>query len=301
MDKLFSIIVPVYNTEKYLNKCIDSILNQTINNYEIIIINDGSTDNSLKKLSEYKNKDNIKIINQENKGLSSARNTGLKHSKGDYIIFIDSDDYIDKSFLENINKNLDKNTELLRFQCRLVDESNKIINEYKEISFNNLSKDESLEKLLKFHFVENTWLYCYKKNIFNDIKFDEGYLHEDFGITPVILNKVKNIKCIDYIGYNYLIRENSIMNDNKKAIKKCYDFLELGLRNIKIINNKLLLSFISNSLILKGKELDKSERKKYYSILKDNNIDKYMLNDTFLRKLKKILFKLNYNLYLKVI
>ena len=75
MEKLFSIIVPVYNTEKYLNKCIDSILNQTINNYEIIIINDGSTDNSLKKLSKYKNKDNIKIINQENKGLSSARNT----------------------------------------------------------------------------------------------------------------------------------------------------------------------------------------------------------------------------------
>ena len=91
------------------------------------------------------------------------------------------------------------------------------------------------------------------------------------------------------------------MNDNKKTIKKCYDFLELGLRNIKIINNKLLLSFISNSLILKGKELDKLERKKYYSILKNNNIDKYMLNDTFLRKLKKLLFKLNYNLYLKVI
>ena len=95
----FSIIVPVYNVENYVDKCIKSILNQTYKNYEVIIINDGSTDNSLNIINKYKNNKKIKIITQKNKGLSNARNNGMKMATGDYLLFIDSDDYIEDKLL----------------------------------------------------------------------------------------------------------------------------------------------------------------------------------------------------------
>ena len=99
----FSIIVPVYNVESYLAKCLDSILCQSYKDYEIIAINDGSTDNSSKILKEYVDKyDNIIVINQENQGLSQARNNGVKEAKGEYIIFADSDDFIEKDLLKKI-------------------------------------------------------------------------------------------------------------------------------------------------------------------------------------------------------
>ena len=102
-----SVIVPVYNVENYLKKCIDSIINQTFQDIEIICVNDGSTDNSRKILEEYKNKDSrIKIIDKENGGLSSARNAGIKTAEGEFLSFIDSDDWIDKTMLEKLYKNI---------------------------------------------------------------------------------------------------------------------------------------------------------------------------------------------------
>lgn len=311
MQKLkFTIIVPVYNVEKYIDKCIQSILNQTYKNYEIIIINDGSTDNSLKKINTYKNNKKIKIITQQNKGLSAARNTGIKHSNGDYLLFVDSDDYIDNKLLETLNKTI-TNEDLIRFQARTVDELGNTIKEYNEQEFKDLDGNNSLNYILKYHFVENTWLYCYNKKYIecNNFIFDEGYIHEDFGLTPLLLLKTKNITSINYIGYNYLIRNNSIMNnkDTKKTIKKCNDFIWLGTRNIKIINKsnitnkELLLSYIANSILIKGKELDGKNRKEYLKKIKNNNIDKYLLTNTTKRKLKKILYKINYNLYLMVV
>jgi len=308
---LFSIIVPVYNTSKYIDKCINSILNQTYNNYEIIIINDGSTDNSKEVLEKYKDNKKITIINQKNKGLSGARNNGIKKSKGSYIIFIDSDDYIENRLLEKINEKIKNNTDVIRYQTQTVNENYEIINKYNEVEFTDISIDKALDKILKYHFIENSWLYCYNKDIFtkNKLKFDEGYIHEDFGLTPLIFSKINNITSINYIGYNYLIRENSIMNnkDTKKTQKKCNDFITLGIRNINVIkdcklkNKELLLSYIANSILIKGKELNKTDRINYLKIIKENNIDKYLLTNTTKRKLKKILFNINYNLYLKVI
>lgn len=103
MNKLISIIMPVYNAEKYLNRSIESIMNQTYNNMEIILVNDGSTDNSLEICTNYQKKDNrIKLINQENKGVSIARNRGIDEATGHYIMFIDSDDYIEKNMIEDM-------------------------------------------------------------------------------------------------------------------------------------------------------------------------------------------------------
>lgn len=306
----FSIIVPVYNVEKYLKKCINSILNQTYKNYEIIIINDGSTDKSKKILESYKNIDNVKIINQTNKGLSVARNIGIKNATGDYLLFVDSDDYIDNDLLENLNKNI-TDEEIIRFQTRTVDESYKVLKEYNEMPFDTMTGNEALVYILNYHFIENTWLYCYNKIYIekNNFKFDQGFIHEDFGLTPLILANTKSIKSINYIGYNYLIRNNSLSNskDINKVKKKCNDFIELGLRNINIIkkldisNKELLLSYIANSILIKGKELDKLSRKEYLKQIKENNINEYLLNNTIKRKIKRLIFKVNYNLYLMVV
>ena len=141
------------------------------------------------------------------------------------------------------------------------------------------------------------------------MKYDEGYIHEDFGLTPLLLLKANKITSLNYIGYNYLIRENSIMNnkDLKKKINKCNDFIELGIRNIELIkksnlkNKELLLSYIANSILIKGKELNGNSRKEYLKKIKENNVKRYLLTNTTKRKIKKLLFNINYNLYLKVI
>lgn len=306
----FSIIVPVYNVENYVDKCIKSILNQTYKNYEVIIINDGSTDNSLNIINKYKNNKKIKIITQKNKGLSNARNNGMKIATGDYLLFIDSDDYIEDKLLEILNNNIN-GEELIRFQTRTVDENYNTIKEYNEEEFDSTSGDEAIIYITNYHFIENTWLYCYNKLYIakNNFLFDEGFIHEDFGLTPLIVLKSKSIKSINYIGYNYLIRNNSLSNskDEKKVKKKCYDFIELGIRNINLINNtniknkKLLNSYIANSIIIKGKELNKEDRSEYFKIIKDNKIYDYILNDSLKRKIKKLLLKVNYNLYLMVV
>ena len=102
-EPLISIIVPVYNVEKYLKKCLDSILSQTYKNFEVIIVNDGSPDNSQKIIDEYKKKDKrIIVLEKENGGLSSARNYGIEHANGKYISFVDADDYIEKDYVEKL-------------------------------------------------------------------------------------------------------------------------------------------------------------------------------------------------------
>ena len=110
----FSIIVPVYNTEKYVKRCLDSIKSQSFKDYEVIIVNDGSTDNSSDTISKYP----YKVINQENQGLSMARNNGVKDANGEYLIFLDSDDYIEKDLLKEINKSLSNNPDLVRFKIK---------------------------------------------------------------------------------------------------------------------------------------------------------------------------------------
>ena len=115
----FSIIVPVYNVEKYVKRCLDSIFNQTYKDFEVIVVNDGSTDKSMNIVKKYKD---VKIINEENRGLSHARNNGVKNARGDYILFVDSDDYINKDLLKELNKSLNNNPDVVRFQVQSVDE-----------------------------------------------------------------------------------------------------------------------------------------------------------------------------------
>ena len=297
----FSIIVPVYNVEKYIKKCLDSIFNQTFNDYEVIVVNDGTEDKSMEIVSKY----NVKTINQENKGLSAARNRGVKEAIGEYIIFVDSDDYIDSDLLKQINNSLNNNPDVVRFQIKEVFKNGRN-KDYNEEEFKEKSGEEAFKLITNYHFVENAWCYAIKREYYlnNSFKFMEGTVHEDFGLIPLVIIKSNIVNSISYVGYNYLQRDNSIMNskDYSKTLKKVDDFYnhykylmtEISKTDL---DDTYFKSFISNSLIIKICQLKTSDYKKYLKLLKKEKIFDNILVDTFGRKIKKILLTISPKLY----
>lgn len=309
----YSFIVPVYNTEKYLKKCLDSLVNQTYKDFEIIVVNDGSTDKSSSIISKYQKKyKNIIVIDKENEGLSMARNRGVQKSSGKYIIFVDSDDYVSNKLLEEIDKKID-DSDILRFQIATEDEEYTKINEYHEEGFESMCGYDAFKYLSSYHFVEPAWCYVIRKNYYieNKFSFKKGVYHEDFGLIPYVIYKARKVKSIDFIGYYYIQRNGSIMNNNdyKKTVKKAFDMLEqyktmrLFAKNINRKNNldDYFLSYISNSVIVKARELKKDEKKVYINELKKLNVFDGVLVNTRIRRFKKYLMKHNLNLYLKVV
>ena len=309
----YSFIVPVYNTEKYLKKCLDSLVNQTYKDFEIIVVNDGSTDKSSSIISKYQKKyKNIIVIDKENEGLSMARNRGVQKSSGKYIIFVDSDDYVSNKLLEEVDKKID-DSDILRFQIATEDEEYTKINEYHEEGFESMCGYDAFRYLSSYHFVEPAWCYVIRKNYYieNKFSFKKGVYHEDFGLIPYVIYKARKVKSIDFIGYYYIQRNGSIMNNNdyKKTVKKAFDMLEqyktmrLFAKNINIKNNldDYFLSYISNSVIVKARELKKDEKKVYINELKKLNVFDGVLVNTRIRRFKKYLMKHNLNLYLKVV
>lgn len=309
----YSFIVPVYNTEKYLKKCLDSLVNQTYKDFEIIVVNDGSTDKSSSIISKYQKKyKNIIVIDKENEGLSMARNRGVQKSSGKYIIFVDSDDYVSNKLLEEVDKKID-DSDILRFQIATEDEGYTKINEYHEEEFESMCGYDAFKYLSSYHFVEPAWCYVIRKNYYieNKFSFKKGVYHEDFGLIPYVIYKARKVKSVDFIGYYYIQRNGSIMNNNdyKKTVKKAFDMLEqyktmrLFAKNINRKNNldDYFLSYISNSVIVKARELKKDEKKVYINELKKLNVFDGVLVNTRIRRFKKFLMKHNLNLYLKVV
>ena len=300
----YSIIIPVYNTESYLKKCIDSVLNQTYKDYEIIIVNDGSTDNSKDIIEEYQNKyEFIKVINQDNQGLSMARNNGIKKSLGDYFLLLDSDDYIEKELLEKLDEEINKtpNLDLIRFQINNV--KDKVI-PYNEEEFHNVGGKEAFMRIVSYHYVENAWAYLYNKEYFTKNKFEfmKGIYHEDFALIPLVIEKAKVVSSINYLGYNYVERQNSIMTDTdyKKTLKKAEDFYTGYLYimdNLDNSDHRVLKSYISNCLIDKIVKLNNTDYKKYLKRIKNDRVLDNVLANTLPRKIKKMIIKINPKLY----
>lgn len=208
-----SVIVPVYNVEKYLERCLNSILKQTLTDIEIICVNDGSTDNSGYILEEYQSNGKIKIINQENAGLSEARNTGLKYAQGEYVSFIDSDDFIDKNFIETLYDTAKK--ENADIACagiiRENDKKKTVLIEYPE--YNSATDIKGKFKLVnspKYNFV---WNKIYRKSslVENNIKFVSGMIYEDMWFTPDVLEKLGEIVVCPNTYYHYWKHENSLI------------------------------------------------------------------------------------------
>lgn len=304
----YSIIIPVYNTEKYLRKCLDSVLNQTYKDFEIIVVNDGAKDNSQLIIDEYAKKYGfIKCIIQKNQGLSVARNNGIKKATGKYFLLLDSDDYFEVELLEKLDQELLKNgdVDLLRFQVRNIAKKTTV---YHEESFELLNGIEAFKKIVKYHYVENACCYLYNREYFckNNFKYKKNIYHEDFGLTPLVIEKARCVSSIDYVGYNYVERENSIMTNQsyEKTLKKVEDFYTCYSDLIKEIKNipgkhDVLKSYLANSLIIKILELNDNDYKKYLKRLKKDKVFDNLLTDTWLRKTKKIVISISPRLYYK--
>lgn len=301
----FSIIIPVYNVEKYLKKCLESVYNQTYKNYEVIVVNDGTKDNSMDIVKNYP----AKVISQKNQGLSVARNNGVEKASGEYILFLDSDDYIEKGLLKEINKSLNNNPDIVRFQIKEVFEDGKKT-EYNERPFTDKTGQEAFQLITKYHFVENAWCYAIRREYYlkNNFKFKENTFHEDFGLLPLVIIKAKKVNSINYIGYNYLQRQGSIMSNKeytktKKKVADMYDHYCYLLNEAKklSLDTSTFRSFIANSLILKITELNDEDYKIYLKKLNNDKVFDNILTDTFQRKIKKILLKCSPKKYYKFI
>ena len=296
----FSIIIPVYNVEKYLNKCLDSVVKQTYKNYEVIIVCDKCSDNSESIVDEYVKKyKKFTKIYEEHTGLSKARNIGVESSSGDYILFLDGDDYFELDLLKTLNEKLKDIPDLIRFQIQ--DVKGKEIIKHNEEGFNTTDGVSAFNKIFKYHYIENAWSYCYNANFYkkNKFKFMEGCIAEDYGLIPLIIAKAKKVKSLSYIGYNYIKRENSLMSDTdySKKVKKMEDmlmqsvFLKGKLKDIK--GKELIISFINNSLIYYSTRLNYKDFKKYNKILKENKCFNHLKGGNLKAKIRNVLIKSN--------
>ena len=243
-----SIIVPIYGVAKYLPKCVESLLAQDISDYEIILVDDGSPDECPEICDQYTGRhSNIKVIHQENAGLSAARNAGLAIARGDYIIYVDSDDYLQPNVLGALLAQAERDQlDVLRFRYQNVNESGEafVPHEGMKTDYNDYSSRPT-DGLLFLN--ERMWVQCYavqflvKREIALQELFTPGIYFEDTDWTPRMLLRAKRVASTDLVVYNYLWREGSItlcQKDIVKQRKQLQDKMDL-LRKLNDWGNKV--------------------------------------------------------------
>ena len=223
---MISVIVPVYNVEEYLEECLESIRHQSYTDIEVILVNDGSTDSSKEICERFCQADSrFRLINQENKGQSAARNRGVKESIGEYLMFVDSDDVINKNVLEVLLPYM--KTEVDIVECRMTRKKEEVyLNKPFKIVFEGNAKEAILNciaiKEVKFCPVTK----LYRREIVEKVPFLEGYIYEDVFTGINYLKHMRKIVAVDYIGYYYRVRPNSTMT--KSFTEKDLDIFKVG-------------------------------------------------------------------------
>jgi glycosyltransferase involved in cell wall biosynthesis len=274
----FSIIIPAFNVEIYLRQCLDSVLTQSFTDYEVICINDGSTDESGDILNEYSRVNrNIKVIHQENKGLSAARNAGIKIAQGKYIFFLDSDDWLEPNALKILTDKAN-NEDIICFSGRRYFEDGSFEVPDEGITESNLSGwdyyNQYALKPRKFHFV-CTVLRIYRREFLlqHQLFFEEGIFHEDNLFTPITCYYAKSVKVIPDILYVYRIRANSITQNFEN--KRILDVVKVA--------NKLAGFFIPIDDLDK-KTVYREIAGEYFKGFMPDEIKKYGNNDLLLKE-----------------
>jgi glycosyltransferase involved in cell wall biosynthesis len=236
---MVSIIIPVYNEEKYLAQCLDSIFQQTYHNIEVIVVNDGSTDKSKEIIKQYQEwYSNLIYLEQENQGLSVARNIALKHAKGEYVFYIDSDDYLEKYSINRLyNKIVESNSDLVICgHTEVYDDS--MAGKDTEVKLNMdemmiYSGEEVADMVLNFSFLGVVWNKMYRREhlIKQNLFFEEGRYTQDWYPIFIQIHKAINISFINESLYNYRIRATS--TTNKKTTKNIDDYVYAAKNIIK--------------------------------------------------------------------
>lgn len=285
MNDLVSIIVPVYNVELYLEQCLNSLINQTYKQLEIILIDDGSTDESPIICDNYYVKDKrIKVIHKMNGGLSDARNVGLNVASGKYIMFVDSDDLIDLKMVEIfVNIMNEKNADIIECDYCMFWDSFKELNNNDKNEILIFNKDEALYHLFKEDvFKHVVWNKFYKKELFDDILFEKGKLHEDLFFSYRIFEKINKIVKVNHALYYYRQRSNSIMNakisdrnlDAVEARQRQYEYFKNNDNLNSLLLDNLLgscLYFMQKALMQNDKEIIKIFESKLKPLFLDKN------------------------------
>ncbi len=260
MSPLISVIVPVYNVEKYLKKCIDSIINQTYSKLEIILVDDGSTDNCPEICDEYSKRDErIIVLHKKNGGLSDSRNVGIDKANGEYLCFVDSDDYIALDMIEKLYIALYENAadlSICNFKYVSEDGSRKFNNANLPIHDEVLSgKDILLNKLFenKSWYWVVAWNKLYKRNLFQEVRYPVGKIHEDEFVIHKLLSNCRKVACISEMLYFYMQRNGSIMGEVRNNPNKIDKIEAMFSRAVFFTQNETLkakaIDVLSSSII----------------------------------------------------
>lgn len=294
MSGLISIVVPVYNVEQYLRDCLDSVLKQNYQDYEIILVNDGSTDNSVKICEEYIRKDNrIHLINQKNAGASAARNKGMRYASGKYLYFLDSDDWLEEDTLEKLVQCITvEQADMIFFDAYAVDETKGIKSEkyysHKQ-SYKSASGPEMMTQLLQnkeFHVTP--WHMFFKREFLNkkQICFEEGIIYEDMIFAYQVFCEARKVAYLPEFLYSRRFRADSVMTSkvcdkNFESALKVYYCVKTYSEKIEYVkkNNNYIVRCAYNGLNV-YKCLDAEGKKtvhgKYVQLKKD-----ILLNNAF--------------------
>lgn len=212
----FSVIIPVYNVEKFIGKCLDSVFKQTFSDYEIVAVNDGSTDSSLKILERYQiSNSKLKIISQKNKGLGGARNTGISNAKGEFLVFLDSDDYIASNMLETLDYYLSKyKLDILVFDCIQVDLKDNVLKNSTIDQYSDHYTDLTKKQFLSFEPTACTKIY--RKSLYTEhfIEFPEKLWYEDLATVFKLIPYTKRIGYLKEALYYYVQQNESITHSS---------------------------------------------------------------------------------------
>ncbi len=282
----FSIILPIYNVETYLRECVDSILNQTYKNYEIILVDDGSKDRSPDICDELARKNEcIKVIHKKNGGLSDARNVGTKEALGKYIVYIDSDDFVlDREFLSKLSEKIKRGADLVFYKYQKYFNKNRQLEECK-FSYSSAMREDTyankINALVKADaFYGMAWIKAIKKSVLldNQIEFENGLLGEDMEWNYHIIFNASSIEFIDEPMIAYRQREGSITSTQK--LKNLTDFIyilekwseritkEMKDENLKVALYGSLAKYYSNLLVVYAR-LSDPKKKTYVKKIKD--------------------------------
>lgn len=304
-NKKISVIIPVYNVEKYIRQCLESVINQTYKSLEIIVVNDGTKDDSMKIVEEYLFDKRIKVINKENGGISSARNKGIEEVTGDYIHFLDSDDWININLYEQLIKNI-TDEDIIIFNHAEYDENNKLIKSVRKIK--NGKKLENLERSGEFigSVPSGCFIKLYKKEylIMNNFKFNESLkIYEDFYWNIMTIASTQKIRYIDIVGAYYRMkRENSLIN-SKYNIFEINQYKRLIVKKLKEELKKNIDELIIKKIkfYIMKLEIDTGEKtEEYWKKIFIEDIKYFMSNNTnvldkkFYKKEIRDILKKNY-------
>ena len=254
-----SIIVPVYKVEKYLNECIDSILTQTFTDFELILVDDGSPDNCPALCDAAAKRDSrVRVIHQQNKGLSGARNAGIDIARGNWLGFVDSDDVIDRTFYEKLHTAaVHAGAEMAVCDILGVDENGKKCPFQYELLKNEVLTNEEVIRRMRLTPLVNAATKLYKREIFAALRYPEGKNYEDAFIAPAIYESIKHVACVGEQLYHYRINPEGIMKrrvdiKNLDEVEANYGLFECALKHGK--TDVLLLEYTLMQKILRRTE-----------------------------------------------